>query len=135
MITKLLRAEQVAELLAIDPKKVYLLPLPRVRVSGNSFRYRPQDVDRYVTERLENPRRALTSVNRSQNGHLTQGKKVSGIQSLLVKKLLYAIQLGQQEIRRTKTSQELRPIELTEVVQEPLFSLKNQRLPRRFPFN
>lgn len=130
MTTKLLKPEQVAELLAIDPKRVSRLPLPRVRISGNNFRYRTQDVELYVSERIENPRRVLPSVGGDRNEHGDNGDWGSGLQSLLVKKLLYAIQSGQKEIRRTQVSQEMRPIELTEVVEEPLLSLKSQRVSR-----
>ncbi len=51
----LLRAKQVAEWLGVHPKRVYDLPIPRVRVSPKRIRYRPVDVVKYLDRRGETP--------------------------------------------------------------------------------
>lgn len=133
MTNKLLKAQEVAELLSVDPKMVFQLPIPRVRVLPNHYRFRPQDVDRYVTERLEKPGQVPGNRGRAR------GKKrlhdVVDIQRLLVKKMLYTIQSGQQASKRLRIGSEANPIELTEVVQEPLFSLGNLGATRKIPVN
>jgi len=55
MATYLLTPEQVAEQLSIEVKKVSRLPIARVRIGTKLLRYRQEDIDRYVQERLEAP--------------------------------------------------------------------------------
>jgi len=131
MTNKLLKAEQVAEYLSIDPKEVFQLPLPRVQVTPNSIRYRPRDVDRYVSERLQRPGRPGGNGSGPHNRHGKKLRQGVSIQRLLLKKMLFAIQRGNQEKARLRLIAEPRPIELTEVVQEPLFSLGGLRASRR----
>lgn len=52
----LLTYEEVAEILALsDPRAVYDLPIPRVRVSKNRVRWRPADVRTFIERRVEDP--------------------------------------------------------------------------------
>ncbi len=55
MTIHLLTPEQVAEQLIIDVKKVSRLPIIRVRIGTKILRYRQEDVDLYIRERLEAP--------------------------------------------------------------------------------
>jgi len=55
MTMYLLTPEQVAQQLSIDVKKVSRLPITRVRIGTRIIRYRQEDVDLYVRERLESP--------------------------------------------------------------------------------
>lgn len=49
----LLTADQVGEILQVPPKSVYELPIPRVRVSSNRVRWRPEDVRAWIEDRVE----------------------------------------------------------------------------------
>ena len=51
----LLTPDQVAQQLSIDIKKVSRLPITRVRIGARIIRYRQEDVDLYIQERLEAP--------------------------------------------------------------------------------
>jgi len=55
MAIQLLTPEQVAEQLSIDVKKVSRLPITRIRIGTKILRYRQEDVDLYIRERLEAP--------------------------------------------------------------------------------
>lgn len=51
----LLTYKEVAEILALsDPKAAYDLPIPRVRISQNRVRWRPEDVRAFIERRTEN---------------------------------------------------------------------------------
>lgn len=53
---RLLTYEEVADILALsDPRAVYDLPIPRVRVSENRVRWRPTDVREFIQRRVEEP--------------------------------------------------------------------------------
>ncbi len=49
----LLTARQVAELLQVPVKRVYELPIARVRISRRCVRWRPRDVQEFVKRRIE----------------------------------------------------------------------------------
>ena len=66
MIIPLLTPEQVAEQLSIDVKKVSRLPITRVRIGARVIRYRQEDVDLYIGERLELPGAQSTKAARGR---------------------------------------------------------------------
>jgi len=49
----LLTAEDVARWLSVPVKRVYELPLPRVRVGLRSVRWLPEDVHQFIAKRTE----------------------------------------------------------------------------------
>ncbi|WP_425153921.1 hypothetical protein [Candidatus Palauibacter sp.] len=49
----LLTTRQVADRLAIPPKRVCELPLTRIRVFNRTFRYRPADLEAFIKQRTE----------------------------------------------------------------------------------
>jgi len=53
MIDQLLTVIEVAALLKVNRETVRKLPIPRSRIGG-MFRYRPMDVERYVSSTMEN---------------------------------------------------------------------------------
>ncbi len=52
---RLLRAEEVGEILRVPVKSVYDLPIKRVRIGQRRLRWRPVDVREFVNRRVENP--------------------------------------------------------------------------------
>ena len=50
-VEHLLNAKQVAEILGVRQKRVYELGIPAVRVSQRQLRWRPEAVQRWITER------------------------------------------------------------------------------------
>ena len=50
-VEHLLNAKQVAEIIGVRPKRVYELGIPSVRVSERQLRWRPEAVQRWITER------------------------------------------------------------------------------------
>lgn len=118
MASKLLTSMQVADFLSIGPKEVSKLPLLRVRVSPRRFRYRQEDIDRYVLERLEGKQYSPGSTQ--EGGGDQEGREKVGIQSHLLEEIVRPILRGQKGKRESEVDQENELIELTEVVQEPL---------------
>lgn len=49
---RLLDADEVADRLSIPRRRVYQLPIPRVEIGDNTLRWRPEDVEAFVEERL-----------------------------------------------------------------------------------
>ena len=49
----LLRASEAAVLLAVPKKRVYELPIKRVRVGKGSIRWRPRHIREYIAKREE----------------------------------------------------------------------------------
>ncbi len=49
----LLKASQVATVLGVSRTRVYELPIPRVRVSNRTVRWRPEDVRAFIERRTE----------------------------------------------------------------------------------
>ena len=48
---RLLRAEEVARILNVRPKRVYELGIPAVRISDRAVRWRPSQVQQWIEER------------------------------------------------------------------------------------
>ncbi|MFC1530972.1 helix-turn-helix transcriptional regulator [Gemmatimonadota bacterium] len=48
----LLRASEVADILKIPLKSVYDLPVPKVRLGPGRVRFRPRDLEEYITNHL-----------------------------------------------------------------------------------
>jgi predicted DNA-binding transcriptional regulator AlpA len=46
----LLRPKLVAAKFGVSVRKLYQLPVPRVRLSARVFRYRPEDVEQYLAK-------------------------------------------------------------------------------------
>ncbi len=51
----LLTAAEVAEWLQVHPKRIYELPIRRVRLSSKRIRFRPDDVRAFLERRSETP--------------------------------------------------------------------------------
>lgn len=51
-LTSLLTALEVAALLGIRPKRVYELPIPRVRLGTKTIRWRMKDIQTYVDQHI-----------------------------------------------------------------------------------
>jgi len=49
----LLTAKEVGKLLSVPAKSVYELPIPRIRLGVRRLRWRPHDVDEFITGRRE----------------------------------------------------------------------------------
>jgi predicted DNA-binding transcriptional regulator AlpA len=49
----LLTADEVAEILHVDRKRIYELPIPAVRLSPRTLRYRTDDVNEFIRARQE----------------------------------------------------------------------------------
>ena len=117
MASKLLTSMQVADYLSIGTKEVSKLPLVRVRVSPRRFRYRQEDIDRYVLDRLEGQRYSPGRIH--EGGGEQEDREKVGIQSNLLKEIVRPILLGEKGKKESEVDQESELIELTEVVQEP----------------
>ena len=48
----LLRASEVAAILKIPKKAVYDLPIPKVRLGPGRVRFRPRDLEAYITNHM-----------------------------------------------------------------------------------
>ena len=48
---RLLRADEVARILNVRPKRVYELGIPAVRISERAVRWRPSQVQQWIEER------------------------------------------------------------------------------------
>ena len=48
----LLRASEVASILKIPLKSVYDLPVPKVRLGPGRVRFRPRDLEEYITNHM-----------------------------------------------------------------------------------
>ena len=53
-IEPLLRASEVADILKIPVKSVYDLPVPKVRLGPGRVRFRPSDLEAYISGHVTN---------------------------------------------------------------------------------
>ena len=49
---ELLTRDQVAEWLKIPPKRVYELPVPKVRLGRRTIRWRKADIEEFISRRV-----------------------------------------------------------------------------------
>jgi hypothetical protein len=99
-VVKLLTAEQVAERLQIKPRSVNRTGIPIVRVGKRRgvLRYREEDVDAYIKERLEyggtGHVKAKAKKQEKKEHRVPQGSKTMGLQGLVSRSTLKAIRMG-----------------------------------------
>lgn len=51
---RLLKADEVAEILKVPKKSVYNLPIPQVKLSKRRIRWRPEDLETFIERRRRN---------------------------------------------------------------------------------
>ncbi len=96
----LLTAQQVADQLAIPKGQVQRHKIPRIRIGEGrgQLRYRQEDIDRYVRERIEDPRAQSAAPARRRQSR----SNATGYRGMLSLKEILSIQPGGQGVPSKK---------------------------------